>query len=96
MSSNKGFEQWGEIFSDGIIATAILDRLLYHSEIFLLRGESYRMKGKMEKGGGKTNGQKIGGSGIGTSPHGLTLKHRLDSLGGGILVSITWGILNGQ
>jgi len=53
VSSNKGFEQWGEIFSDGIIATAILDRLLHHSEIFLLRGESYRMKGKMEKGGGE-------------------------------------------
>jgi len=53
VSSNKGFEQWGEIFSDGMIATAILDRLLHHSEIFLLRGESYRMKGKIEKGGGE-------------------------------------------
>ena len=53
MSSNKGFEQWGEIFSDGIIATAILDRLFApFRDIFIARGE-LSMKGKMEKGGGE-------------------------------------------
>ena len=33
LTSNRGFSQWGEIFGDSIIATAILDRLLHHSMV---------------------------------------------------------------
>ncbi len=44
VTTNKPFEQWGEIFNDDIVAGAILDRLLHHSYPFLINGKSYRMK----------------------------------------------------
>ncbi len=39
-----GFEDWAELMGDPVITTAILDRIAYHSEIFNLSGESYRLK----------------------------------------------------
>ena len=50
LTSNKGFTQWGEIFTDPIIATAILDRLLHHSHVVNIRGDSYRLKDKRRAG----------------------------------------------
>ena len=44
ITSNKPFEQWGEIFNDDVVASAILDRLLHHSYPFLINGKSFRMK----------------------------------------------------
>ena len=44
ITSNKPFEQWGEIFADDVVASAILDRLLHHSYPFLINGKSFRMK----------------------------------------------------
>jgi len=44
ITSNKAFEQWGEIFTDDVVAAAILDRLLHHSYPFLINGKSFRMK----------------------------------------------------
>ena len=44
VTSNKAFEQWGEIFMDDIVAAAILDRLLHHSYPFFIQGKSFRMK----------------------------------------------------
>jgi DNA replication protein DnaC len=44
ITSNKPFEQWGEIFVDDVVASAILDRLLHHSYPFLINGKSFRMK----------------------------------------------------
>ena len=44
ITSNKPFEEWGEIFGDDVIASAILDRLLHHSYPFLIQGKSYRMR----------------------------------------------------
>ena len=44
ITSNKPFEQWGEIFQDDIVAGAILDRLLHHSYPFLINGKSFRLK----------------------------------------------------
>jgi DNA replication protein DnaC len=44
VTSNKPFEQWGEIFNDDVVASAILDRLLHHSYPFLINGRSFRMK----------------------------------------------------
>jgi DNA replication protein DnaC len=40
----------GEIFGDAIIATAILDRLLHHSMVINIKGESYRLKEKLKAG----------------------------------------------
>jgi len=44
VTSNKPFEQWGQIFQDDIVASAILDRLLHHSYPFFIQGQSFRMK----------------------------------------------------
>ncbi|MDD4627644.1 MULTISPECIES: ATP-binding protein [Syntrophomonas] len=44
ITSNKGFEDWAELMGDPVIATAILDRIAHHSEIFNLTGDSYRLK----------------------------------------------------
>ncbi|MBM7867312.1 IS21-like element helper ATPase IstB [Heliomicrobium gestii] len=43
ITSNKSFEEWSEVFGDSVITTAILDRLVHHSELFSLSGDSYRM-----------------------------------------------------
>lgn len=50
LTSNRGFGQWGEIFGDAIIATAILDRLLHHSLTINIKGESFRLKEKQKAG----------------------------------------------
>ena len=44
ITSNRGFAEWGEIFSDNIIASAILDRLLHHCTVVNINGNSYRLK----------------------------------------------------
>lgn len=51
VTSNKGFSDWGSIFAgDPVIASAMLDRLLHHSHVLNIRGESYRLKEKREAG----------------------------------------------
>lgn len=50
LTSNKGFVDWGEVFNDQIIATAILDRLLHHATRLNIKGESYRLKEKRKAG----------------------------------------------
>jgi len=49
LTSNKTFGEWGTIFADTVIASAILDRLLHHSTSFNIKGESYRLKEKKKK-----------------------------------------------
>jgi DNA replication protein DnaC len=48
ITSNKGFRDWGEIFGDKVIASAILDRLLHHSHVVNIKGSSYRLKDKLK------------------------------------------------
>ena len=43
ITSNKSFTEWEELFDDPVIATAILDRLLHHSQVISIKGDSYRM-----------------------------------------------------
>ena len=50
ITSNKGFAEWGEVLGDAVIATAILDRLLHHSHVINIRGDSYRLKDKRRAG----------------------------------------------
>lgn len=50
LTSNQRFGDWGEIFGDAIIATALLDRLLHHSLTINIKGESYRLKEKKRAG----------------------------------------------
>lgn len=43
LTSNKAFKDWGEIFNDNTITSAILDRLLHHCEVVTIEAKSYRM-----------------------------------------------------
>ncbi len=44
ITSNKVFDEWGHIFYDPVLATAILDRFIHHCNFIVIDGESYRMK----------------------------------------------------
>ena len=50
LTSNQSFGQWAEVFGDPIIATAVLDRLLHHSHVLNIKGDSYRLKEKQKAG----------------------------------------------
>lgn len=49
ITTNQPFSKWGEVFSDNTLATAILDRLLHHSNVIKITGQSYRLKDKLEE-----------------------------------------------
>ena len=51
ITSNKTFAEWTELFHDPVIVTAFLDRLLHHSVIINIQGNSYRLRGKVGKEG---------------------------------------------
>jgi DNA replication protein DnaC len=44
LTSNRGFGEWGEVFGDPVVATALLDRLLHHAVVVHLEGASYRLR----------------------------------------------------
>ena len=44
LTSNRGFAEWGEVFGDPVVATALLDRLLHHAVVIQIEGASYRMR----------------------------------------------------
>jgi DNA replication protein DnaC len=50
VTSNKSYLDWGEIFNDPVLATAVLDRLLHYSTTLNIKGESYRLKEKRKAG----------------------------------------------
>jgi DNA replication protein DnaC len=50
LTSNKSYGDWGEIFSDQVLAAAILDRLLHYSTTINIRGHSYRLRDKRKSG----------------------------------------------
>lgn len=50
LTSNRAVSEWGDVFGDPVVATAILDRLLHHSHVLTIRGESYRLKEKRRAG----------------------------------------------
>jgi DNA replication protein DnaC len=47
LPSNKGFGEWGQVFGDEVLATAILDRLLHHCDVVPINGPSYRLKNRL-------------------------------------------------
>ena len=62
MSSNKTFSAWAEIFGDPVAVAALVDRLVHHAEVIVMRGDSYRLKREREgahadRAGGLRNGQ---------------------------------------
>ena len=51
LTTNKEFTNWNEFFIDDNVAVPIVDRLIHHSHIFMLGGESYRLKTKLNRCG---------------------------------------------
>ena len=49
-TSNRPVGEWGTVFGDPVVATAILDRLLHHSHVLTIRGDSYRLREKRRSG----------------------------------------------
>lgn len=50
VTSNLTTSEWGTVFGDPVVATAILDRLLHHSHVVTIRGDSYRLREKRKSG----------------------------------------------
>jgi DNA replication protein DnaC len=46
ITSNKSLRSWAEMLHDSSLATALIDRLMHHGEVFYLSGNSYRLRGK--------------------------------------------------
>ena len=44
LTSNRSFAEWGDIFGDPFVATALLDRLLHHAAVVRIEGASYRLR----------------------------------------------------
>jgi DNA replication protein DnaC len=44
LTSNRGFAEWGEVFGDPVVATALLDRLLHYAVVIQIEGSSYRLR----------------------------------------------------
>ncbi len=44
VTCNRGFEQWGEILGDAMVAAALIDRLVHHATMITLKGKSYRLR----------------------------------------------------
>ncbi len=49
ITSNKAFSDWTELFHDPVVVTAILDRLLHHSTVINIKGNSYRLRQNYRK-----------------------------------------------
>ena len=50
VTSNKPFKDWGQLFADDVVASAILDRILHHCTVINIKGESYRIKDRKRVG----------------------------------------------
>jgi DNA replication protein DnaC len=50
ITGNRPIAEWDVIFGDSVLATAILDRLLHHSHVIAIKGESYRLREKKRAG----------------------------------------------
>jgi DNA replication protein DnaC len=50
LTSNRSVGEWGTVFGDPVVATAILDRLLHHSHVVTIRVDSYRLREKRRAG----------------------------------------------
>ena len=51
LTSNKSFKEWGEVFGDPVVASALLDRLTHHVHILEMNGDSYRLRRSKETAG---------------------------------------------
>jgi len=54
VTSNRGFEAWGEILGDAMVAAALIDRLVHHATMIALKGKSYRLRDRTAASPNKT------------------------------------------
>ena len=58
ITTNKSLEQWGEIFFDSVLSSAIIDRVVHHGTVVKINGPSYRRKDIKKKGGEDKSSQE--------------------------------------
>lgn len=58
ITTNKSLEQWGEIFTDSVLSSAIIDRVVHHGTVIKINGPSYRRKDIKKKGGEDKSSQE--------------------------------------
>jgi DNA replication protein DnaC len=63
VTSNRSVSEWGTVLNDAVVATAILDRLLHHSHVLTIRGDSYRLREKRRSGLLKAPIEPVSGNG---------------------------------
>ena len=44
ITTNRKFKNWGSLFGDSVMASAIIDRVVHHAAIIKIDGDSYRIK----------------------------------------------------
>lgn len=49
ITSNRAFEEWAEVFGNDLLASAALDRLTHHAYTLVIRGDSYRQRGRRRR-----------------------------------------------
>jgi DNA replication protein DnaC len=49
ITSNRAFEEWGEVFSNDLLASAALDRLTHHAHTLVIRGDSFRQRARRKE-----------------------------------------------
>ena len=49
ITSNRAFQEWPEVFGDGLLSSAALDRLTHHCHTLVIRGQSYRQRGRRKE-----------------------------------------------
>ena len=76
ITSNKAFSSWTELFHDPVIVTAILDRLLHHSAVINIRGNSYRLRGNTGEETFKSSQNEAQSGSVFTTENGSILKDR--------------------
>ena len=50
ITTNQTITQWGHVFGDEMIASAVLDRVLHHSHVLVIQGDSFRLRQKKRAG----------------------------------------------
>ena len=68
VTSNRSVGEWGEVFGDAVVATATLDRLLHHSQVVTIRGDSYRLRRRARPRRGEQPGGPVSGVARGPVP----------------------------
>lgn len=62
VTTNKAFSEWSEVFPNAACVVSLVDRLIHHSEIISIEGESYRLKEAKERSEQRGRKQRKGKS----------------------------------